>query len=395
MQKVMKVKFEQIKKDEHQYLMHTYGRFNVAIESGNGAVATDVDGRNYIDFAAGIGVNCLGYCDKGWLNVVIDQLKRVQHISNLYYSPVQVECARQLCSRTGFSKVFFCNSGAEANECAIKLARKYSFDKYGENRNQIISLRNSFHGRTITTLSATGQDIFHQYFFPFADGFVFANADDVSSVEALLGYKTCAVMLELVQGEGGVVPLKKDFVLAIEKLCRKKDLMLIIDEVQTGVGRTGKLYCYENYGITPDIVTSAKGLGGGFPFGACLCSERLADVMGLGTHGTTFGGNPVACAGAVEILNRVGAPGFLQQVNEKGEYIRERLLNIKGVLGVRGLGMMIGVVLERDNAKEVAARCAENGLLVLTAKSLLRLLPPLNISYEEIDEGIEILKNSL
>lgn len=376
-------------------MMHTYGRFNVAIESGKGAVAKDIDGKEYIDFTTGIGVNALGYCDDGWVKAVSEQLNKVQHISNLYYSPVQVECAKQLCTRTGFDKVFFGNSGAEVNECAIKLARKYSFDKYGEGRNEIIALNNSFHGRTVTTLSATGQDVFHQYFFPFTEGFVFADANDTDSVKALVNDKTCAVMMELIQGEGGVMPLEQDFVKDVEKLCRDNDLVLIIDEVQTGVGRTGKLYCYENYGIEPDIITSAKGLGGGLPFGACLCGEKLSAVLGAGTHGTTFGGNPVACAGALEILKRVDNPEFLSQVNEKGEYIKNKLLKMDGVSQVRGLGLMIGIVLEKDNAKEVAARCVENGLLILTAKNLLRMLPPLNISYEDIDKGLEILEKSL
>ncbi|MCQ4022999.1 MULTISPECIES: aspartate aminotransferase family protein [unclassified Ruminococcus] len=386
---------EQIVQDEKKYMMHTYGRFNTAVESGKGAVATDVDGKKYIDFTTGIGVNALGYCDDGWVKAVTEQLNKVQHISNLYYSPVQVECAKQLCERTGFDKVFFGNSGAEVNECAIKLARKYSFDKYGDGRNEIIALNNSFHGRTVTTLSATGQDVFHQYFFPFTEGFVFADANDIDSVKSLVNDKVCAVMIELIQGEGGVMPLERDFVLGIEKLCHENDLTLIIDEVQTGVGRTGKLYCYENYGISPDIITSAKGLGGGLPFGACLCNKKLSNVLGAGTHGTTFGGNPVACAGALEILKRVDNPDFLAQVNEKGEYIRNKLLNMNGVAQVRGMGMMIGVVLEKDNAKEVAARCVENGLLILTAKNLLRMLPPLNISYEDIDKGLEILEKSL
>lgn len=389
------MKFEQIKNDENKYMMHTYGRFNTAIESAKGATAIDVDGKEYVDFTTGIGVNALGYCDEGWVKAVTEQLNRVQHISNLYYSPVQVECAAKLCTLTGFDKVFFGNSGAEMNECAIKLARKYSFDKYGNGRNEIIALNNSFHGRTVTTLSATGQDVFHQYFFPFTDGFVFADANDIESVKALTSDKTCAVMMELIQGEGGVMPLEQDFVLAVEKFCGENDLILIIDEVQTGVGRTGKLYCYENYGIQPDIITSAKGLGGGLPFGACLCTEKLSDVMGAGTHGTTFGGNPVACAGAIEILNRVASPEFLAQVNEKGAYIKEKLLKMSGVSQVRGMGMMIGIVLEKDNAKEVAARCVENGLLILTAKKLLRMLPPLNISYEDIDRGLEILEKSL
>lgn len=391
----MKMKFEQIKEDESKYMMNTFSRYDTAIESGKGATAKDINGREYIDFTAGIGVNCLGFCDEGWVKAVSGQLSKLQHISNLYYSPVQTECAKQLCVRTGLDKVFFANSGAEANECAIKLARKYSFDKYGENRNEIIALNNSFHGRTMATLSATGQAAFHQYFFPFSEGFVFADANDIESVKAKISGKTCAVMMELVQGEGGVMPLDKDFVLEVEKLCNENDLVLIIDEVQTGVGRTGKLYCYENYGINPDIVTSAKGLGGGLPFGACICGKKLSHVFQPGNHGSTFGGNPVACAGAIEILNRVDNREFLSSVAEKGEYIKQRLLKMNGVSEVRGMGLMIGVVLEKDNAKQAAAKCVENGLLILTAKKLLRLLPPLNIGYDEIDKGLEILEKSI
>lgn len=389
------MKFEQIKEDESKYMMNTFSRYDTAIESGKGATAKDINGKEYIDFTAGIGVNCLGFCDEGWVKAVSGQLSKLQHISNLYYSQVQTECAKQLCVRTGLDKVFFANSGAEANECAIKLARKYSFDKYGENRNEIIALNNSFHGRTMATLSATGQAAFHQYFFPFSEGFVFAGANDIESVKAKISKKTCAVMMELVQGEGGVMPLDKDFVLEVEKLCNENDLVLIIDEVQTGVGRTGKLYCYENYGINPDIVTSAKGLGGGLPFGACICGKKLSNVFQPGNHGSTFGGNPVACAGAIEILNRVDNREFLSSVAEKGEYIKQRLLKMNGVSEVRGMGLMIGVVLEKDNAKQAAAKCVENGLLILTAKNLLRLLPPLNIGYDEIDKGLEILEKSI
>ena len=387
--------FNEIKSISDKYLMPTYNHFPVALASGKNATLTASDGREIIDFTSGIGVNIFGVNDDGWKNAVTQQIEKIQHTSNLYYNETVAVAAKLLCEKSGFDKVLFCNSGAEANECAIKLARKYSYDRYGENRSTIISLVNSFHGRTVTTLSATGQDVFHQYFFPFTEGFVFADANDTDSVKALLNDKTCAVMMELIQGEGGVMPLEQGFVKDVEKLCRDNDLVLIIDEVQTGVGRTGKLYCYENYGIEPDIITSAKGLGGGLPFGACLCGEKLSGVLGAGTHGTTFGGNPVACAGALEILKRVDNPEFLSQVNEKGEYIREKLLKMDGVSQVRGLGLMIGIVLEKDNAKEVAARCVENGLLILTAKNLLRMLPPLNISYEDIDKGLEILKKSL
>ncbi len=390
-----KMKFDKIKNDEKKYIMNTYGRFNAALESGKGSRALDCDGREYIDFTSGIGVNSLGWCDDGWVKAVSEQAGRLQHISNLYTSPVQVECAKLLCEKTGFSKVFFSNSGAEANECAIKLARKYSFDNYGDGRNEIISLKNSFHGRTVTTLAATGQDVFHNYFFPFTEGFVFAEANNIDSVSSLICGKTCAVMMELIQGEGGVMPLDKDFVLAVERLCRENDLCLIIDEVQTGVGRTGTLYCFESYGIEPDILTSAKGLGGGLPFGACMCSERLSAVLTPGTHATTYGGNPVVCAGSIEVLKRVGDPDFLKAVREKGEYIKGKILKMNGVSDVRGLGMMIGIVLEKDNAREVVEKCLENGLLVLTAKNLVRLLPPLNISYEDIDRGLEILEGAI
>lgn len=386
---------EQIKADESQYLMHTYGRFNVALVKGKGARAWDESGKEYIDFTSGIGVNCLGYSDDGWVKAVSDQAAALQHISNLYYSPLQTELAKKLCKATGFSKVFFANSGAEANECAIKLARKYSFEKYGKERTEIVTLENSFHGRTVTTLAATGQEVFHNYFFPFTEGFTFAKANDMNSVKEKVNEKTCAVMVELIQGEGGVNPLDKEFVQQLADYCKKNDLLLIIDEVQTGVGRTGTLYCYEQFGIKPDIVSSAKGIGGGLPMGACLCSEALANVMTPGTHGTTYGGNPIACAGALEVLSRVNTPEFLKSVQEKGQYIKEKLSAMDGVSQVRGMGMMIGVVLEKDNAKEVAAKCVENGLLVLTAKTLIRFLPPLNITEDEINKGLEIFKKCL
>lgn len=386
---------EQIKADESQYLMHTYGRFNVALVKGKGAKAWDESGKEYIDFTSGIGVNCLGYSDDGWVKAVSDQAAALQHISNLYYSPLQTELAKKLCKATGFSKVFFANSGAEANECAIKLARKYSFEKYGKERTEIVTLENSFHGRTVTTLAATGQEVFHNYFFPFTEGFTFAKANDMNSVKEKVNEKTCAVMVELIQGEGGVNPLDKEFVQQLADYCKENDLLLIIDEVQTGIGRTGTLYCYEQFGIKPDIVSSAKGIGGGLPMGACLCSEALANVMTPGTHGTTYGGNPIACAGALEVLSRVNTPEFLKSVQEKGQYIKEKLSAMDGVSQVRGMGMMIGVVLENDNAKEVAAKCVENGLLVLTAKTLIRFLPPLNITEDEINKGLEIFKKCL
>lgn len=384
--------FEEIKNDEQQYMMHAYGRFPVALVSGKGAVAKDVDGKEYIDFTSGIGVNSLGYADDGYVKAVSAQAAAIQHISNLYYSPVQIAAAKKLCELTGFDKVFFGNSGAEANECAIKIARKYSYEKYGGKRQKILTLVNSFHGRTVTTLAATGQDVFHNYFFPFTEGFNYVQANHIADFDAHLTDEVCAVFIELIQGEGGVMPLDKEFVEHIAAVCKEKDILFMIDEVQTGMGRTGSVYCYMDYGIAPDVITSAKGLGGGLPIGACLCSRKLADVITSGTHGTTFGGNPVACAAANEVLARVTTPQFLAEVKEKGAYIRAKLAEMPNVKEIRGMGLMIGIVTEKDNAKEIAAQCVENGLLILTAKTLLRLLPPLNITYEEIDRGLAVLR---
>ena len=384
---------EQIKNDEKEYMVQAYGRFNTALVKGKNATAWDAEGKEYIDFTSGIGVNCLGYCDEGWTKAVSAQAATLQHISNLYYSPLQTEVAKKLCALSGMDKVFLCNSGAEANECAIKIARKYSFDKYGQGRQKIITLENSFHGRTVTTLAATGQDVFHNFFFPFTEGFDYAKANDIDDVKSKLTEDVCAVFIELIQGEGGVMPLDKDFVTQLQNLCKEKDILFMIDEVQTGISRTGSFYCYQGYGLEPDVVTSAKGLGGGLPMGACLCAKNTSGVIVPGTHGTTFGGNPVACAGAAEVLSRVAEPEFLKAVNEKGDYIRAALKNMPNVKEVRGQGLMIGIVTEKDNAKQVAAQCIEKGLLILTAKTLLRLLPPLSISYEEIDKGLSILKS--
>lgn len=386
--------FEEVKQQDQQNIMQTYGRFPVALASGQGATAVDSAGKEYIDFTSGIGVNSLGYCDKIWAQAVANQAATLQHTSNLYYNPVQTKLAETLCKLTGFSKVFFGNSGAEANECAIKLARKYGTEKYGENRNEIITLQNSFHGRTVTTLAATGQDGFHQYFTPLTKGFSYADIN-IESVKASLSDNTCAVFIELIQGEGGVLPLDKAFVTDLQELCKERDVLLMVDEVQTGVGRTGALYCFQNYGITPDVITSAKGLGGGLPIGACLCSERLGNVLGAGMHGSTFGGNPVVCAGAQAVLDRVGKEEFLAQVREKGKYLFDQLSKMDEIEFVRGMGMMLGAKLKQGTAKEAAVKCAENGLLILTAKDMLRFLPPLTISYEEIDKGLEILKKTI
>lgn len=388
--------FEQTKALHDEALMPTYGRFPVSLQSGKGATAYDEDGKGYIDFGSGIGVTSLGYCDEGYIAAVTAQLQNAQHFSNLYYNKTQTDCAVSLCRRTGFARVFFGNSGAEANECAIKLARKYSFDKYGRGRATVITLCNSFHGRTVTTLAATGQDVFHNYFFPFTEDFRYAPAGDLEALKALDDGTVCAVMLECVQGEGGVMPLETTYIQAVRTLCTQNDWVMIVDEVQTGIGRTGKLLCVEHAAVKPDVVTLAKGLGGGLPIGACLCTERFENVMGAGMHGSTFGGNPVACAAASYVLQTVDTPAFLDAVSAKGARIRERVAAMPHVKEVRGRGMMIGIVLDDDiAAKDVANACLANGLLILTAKTLLRMLPPLTISDDELERGLMILENTL
>ncbi len=383
---------ENIKNQADNSLMPTYAHFPVSIEKGNGATFIDSEGNEVIDFGSGIGVNSLGYNNEGWIDAVTEQLKKVQHTSNLYYNSTVAEYAEMLTKRTGFERVFLCNSGAEANECAIKLARKYSFDKYGENRHNIITLVNSFHGRTMATITATGQEHYHKFFDPFVGGFKYAESGNTEQFLEMADDTVCAIILEIVQGEGGVVPTDFEYLKTVEKVCKEKDILLIIDEVQTGMGRTGKLFAYEHAGILPDVVTSAKGIGNGLPMGACLCTEKCANVLTAGTHGTTFGGNPVACAGAKYILNTL-TDNFLNEVAEKGEYIREKLGAIEEIKSVSGLGLMLGIELKTKNAGEVAKKCSENGLLILTAKTKLRMLPPLVISKEEIDKGINILKN--
>lgn len=388
--------FETIQAQDKEYVANTYGRFPVAIEKGKGATCYDFDGKKYIDFSSGIGVNSLGFCDEGWIEAVTKQLGTLQHISNLYYTSPCAEAAKLLCEKTGMKKVFFSNSGAESNEGAIKCARKYSLMKYGEGRSKILTLKNSFHGRTVTTLAATGQDVFHNYFFPFTEGFEFVTANDAESLKsALEDSSVCAVMMELIQGEGGVMPLEKDFVLACAKLCQEKDVLLIADEVQTGVGRTGKLFAFQHYGITPDIVTTAKGIGGGLPLGCVMFSEKTENVLTAGDHATTFGGNPVATAGAKHILSRMD-DAFLSEVTKKGDYIKSRLLKMPHVLGCDGMGMMIGVRLDESiKAADVVRKGIENGVLALTAKVKLRLLPPLTITYVEIDEGLDAIEKAL
>ncbi len=312
------------KEKDLQYIMHTYGRYDVALKSGKGVVAYDEDGKRYLDVSSGIGVNSLGYCDDGWLQAITAQAGTIQHMSNYFYSKQASDLAETLCKLTGLAKVCFGNSGAEANECAIKIARKYSFDRYGADRNVIITLQNSFHGRTVTTLSATGQDVFHNYFFPFTEGFKYAEPNNLDDFKNHIDESVCAVMLEVVQGEGGVNILDKDYVQTVAALCEKNDILLIVDEVQTGVGRTGKLFAHEHYGIKPDLMTVAKGLGGGLPIGVCLCGDKLKDVMSPSTHGTTFGANPVVCAGANYVLSRVANDAFLDEVGEKAPCARRR-----------------------------------------------------------------------
>lgn len=382
---------KKIKELDNENIMHTYGRYDVCLTKGKGVYAYDDTGKKYIDVSSGIGVNSLGYCDDGWVKAVSEQAGTIQHISNYYYNKVAGVLAEKLTKATGLSKVFFGNSGAEANECAIKVARKYSFDKYGRGRDHIITLVNSFHGRTIATLSATGQDVFHNYFFPFVEGFDNAIANDIESLKNTITDKTCAVMLETVQGEGGVNILDSEYLQQVRKICDEKDILLIVDEVQTGVCRTGKLYGYMHSDIKPDVVTSAKGLGGGLPIGVCMVNDKLKDVMGPSTHGTTFGSNPVVCAGANYIIDTVNTPEFIEEINKKGAYFKEKIEKIKGVKSVRQQGLMIGIEVE-GNAGDIAKKCTENGLLVITAKTLLRMLPPLNIKYEEIDEALAILK---
>ena len=374
-------------------VMGTYGRFPVVLEEGKDNVCRDENGKTYIDFGSGIGTSSLGYCNDAWTEAVCTQAKKLQHTSNLYYTKVQADCAEAICRATGYSKLFYCNSGAESNECAIKLARKYSFDKYGKGRHTIITLVNSFHGRTMCTLSATGQDVFHNYFFPFVEGFRYAEANNIDDLKSKIDDTVCAVMMEYVQGEGGVNALSQEFVDAVYEICGEKDILVIADEVQTGVGRTGTLLAGEQFGHKADVTTLAKGIAGGLPMGACLANEKCAEVLDKGSHGSTFGGNPVCCAAAMAVLETVTAEGFLSEVKAKSEYIREKLSAINGVKSVSGLGLMIGVELEEKAALDVVNAALEKGLLVLTAKTKVRLLPPLNITYDEIDKGLEILQS--
>lgn len=382
---------------ENKYLMNTYTPLPIEITYGQESYLFDKNNKKYIDFTSGIGVNSLGYNNAEWKNSIISQLNKFQHLSNIFTNDSTVSLAKKLCELSGMSKVFFANSGAEANECAIKLARKYSFNKYGKGRGTILSLKQSFHGRTLATLTATGQDKFHNYFFPFPTGFNYVTANSIDDLEEKLTSDICAIIMEAIQGEGGVHPLDKDFVLATCNLAKEKDILIIFDEVQCGIARTGNLFGYNNFNVEPDIVTCAKGLGAGLPIGAVLCNENLSTTFQPGDHGSTFGGNPVICAGAASVLNQLCNTNSYSEIIFKGELIKETILNenLEIVKAVRGLGLMLGIEIDGDSSI-LQKKAVENGLLVLTAgKNVVRLLPPLNISVEAIKEGLKILISTL
>ena len=386
---------EKVIKRDGEYVLHTYNRNPIVLEKGHGLRAAGPEGQQYLDFTSGIGVNSLGYCDLDWAEAVSEQAHKLQHTSNLYYAAPCGKLAKKLCKRTGMSKVFFGNSGAEANEGAIKAARKYSVDHYRKDRTTVITLVNSFHGRTIATLTATGQEVFHNYFGPFNEGFLYAPAGDIEALQELVDRNTCAVMLELIQGEGGVMALDPDYVQAVRKLCDEKDLVLIVDEVQTGVGRTGKFLACEHFDLHPDIVTLAKGLGGGLPIGAVLMNKKVADHMKPGSHGSTFGGNPVCCAGALAVLDEMD-DDFLANVNERAAQLRAGLAKLPHVREVSGLGLMVGIAFDDGiKAADVRAACEKAGLLVLTAKTRLRLLPPLILTADDVDDALATLRSVL
>ena len=376
---------------DKEYIANTYGRLPVEFVSGKGSVLRDSEGKEYIDLGSGIAVNIFGIADDEWVSAVTSQLTKLQHTSNYYYTEPQADLAKQICERTNMKKVFFGNSGAEANECAIKTARKYGNKVLGYERPVIITLKNSFHGRTVTTLTATGQDVFHKDFGPFTPGFVYAEANNSEELLRLSEENDCcAVMMELIQGEGGVMALDKDYVEYARELCTEKNMLLIIDEVQTGNGRSGCLYSFMNYGIQPDIFTTAKGLGGGLPIGAAVLGEKVKDILTAGDHGSTFGGNPVCAAGALNVFGRIDDE-LLTSVKEKSEYIISELKDLDGVEGISGMGLMLGIKTKKD-AKAILKECLNRGVLVLTAKDKVRLLPALNIPMAELKKGIEILK---
>ncbi len=382
------------KQIDDAYVAHTYGRYDVCITHGEQSTLCDINNHSYIDFTSGIGVNSLGYNHNEWVKAICEQATKLAHISNLYYTTPMLSLASSLCEKSGMKKVFFANSGAEANEGAIKVARKYANHKYNGKRSTILTLTNSFHGRTMTTLSATGQDVFHKDFDPFMQGFDYVEANNINDLEHKVSDDTLAIMIEIVQGEGGVLPLDIPFMNKIKQLCNQNDILLIVDEVQTGIGRCGSLFAYQQFNLTPDIVTSAKGLGNGLPIGAILLGDKCEDVLTYGDHGTTFGANPIACAGANVVMSYMNEEMYAQ-VLSKGNYIKTCLLTMKHVKKVNGLGLMLGVELEGINAKELVNKCIEKGVLFLSAKENLRLLPPLTISDEQIDKGLQILNEVL
>ena len=393
------IKKEYINKSK-KYVANTYARFDLLLELGNGSKLKDTDGKEYIDLGSGIGVNSLGYNNKKWIKAITSQLNKLQHTSNLYYNKPYIELAEKLCSITKFDKVFFANSGAEANESAIKCARKYSFIKYGKDdkdykRYNIVSLKNSFHGRTMATISATGQDVFHNFFFPFLEGFLFAEANNLEDTILKLKNNSCAIIMELIQGEGGVIPLNKEYVKAVREYCDKNDILMIIDEVQTGIGRTGKFLCSEHYNLKADIITLAKGLGGGLPIGAMLMNKKCSNTFNTGDHASTFGAKHVLCSGALEILKTIDK-NTLKGIAKKGKYIKDNLIKLDNVKSVDGIGLMLGIELKDGlNAREIVEKCILKGIIPLTAKNKIRLLPPLNISQRDLDKAVEILKECL
>ena len=386
---------KELQQKDAEYIAGTYARNPVFVHEGRGASLVDGEGRTLVDFSSGIGVVSVGHAHPAWLNAVTTQAARLAHISNLYHTQPMAELAEKLCHRTGMQRVFFANSGAEANEGAIKTARKYMSDNYPGTRDTVLCLKNSFHGRTITTLSATGQDDYHKHFGPWPAGFAFTPANDIQALADNCTERVGAIIIECIQGEGGVIPLESDFLAKIAEICDQLDILLIVDEIQTGVGRTGKFLCCEHYGLRPDIVTLAKGLGGGLPIGAILFGEKTMDTLGKGEHGSTFGGNPVCCAGANAVMDIIDAP-LLEQVGHNGAYLKEKLERMPGITKVTGKGLMLGAALEEGLKNiEVVTTCLEKGLVLLTAKDKLRFLPPLTVTHREIDTGLGILNDAI
>ena len=380
---------------DKEYVAGTYNRFPVEIVSGKGSYVYDENGKEYIDMGSGIGVTSFGISDDAWKKAVTEQLDKVQHMSNLYYTQPCAQLAKMLCEKTGMKKVFFSNSGAESNECSIKVARKYAAEKKGAEYSTIVTLVNSFHGRTLTTLSATGQDHYHELFQPLTPGFVHTPANDLDAlIKTVETNKVAGIMMEIIQGEGGVLPLDGEFVKGVAKYAKENDIVLMIDEVQTGNGRTGELYAYMNYGIEPDVVSTAKGIGGGLPLGATMLGEKVQNVLGFGDHGSTFGGNPISCAGAISIIERIDEK-LLADVKKKSEYVFDAFKAMPEVESVSGLGLMIGIKPANKTAADVLKVCMENGVLCLTAKDKIRLLPALNIPMEALEKAVKIIKNAL